>query len=149
MVMPEMPIAEEFLHKFIIQGIEGPNGDQYPGTGYYQKLYSEIPAKVAKGELGGFFKVKPDCIADLVLIDSTRYIYPGIIATLLAHNLTRRDTVFLIENDFWSSPDGDERRLLERHWRLADVSAAAPAGEAWPWLTFRIAGQLYPGQLEV
>jgi hypothetical protein len=139
-VIPEFFMSKEALHDYVIQAIEGPDGDEYPGTGFYEKAYSMIPDQIAQDSLGGFLHTKPACVADLVLIDSTRYAHPGIVATLLAHNLSRPDTVFLIENDFWAPPEGDERLLLELHWRLADVSSAAPAGEMWPWLIFTIAG---------
>ena len=86
----------------------------------------------------------PPCAADLVLIDSSRYSHPGIIATLLLHNATRPDTVFLVEDDSWLSSSGSERLLLQRHWRLAALSSSHPRGEMWPWITFRIDGEAPP-----
>ena len=139
-ILCDLVMREDFLVEYVMNSIEGPDGDEYPNTGFYKTFYNGTFNKVANGEIGGFLRRLPSCTADLVLVDSTRYAHPGIIATLLSLNLTRPDTVFLIENDFWSSPDGDERRLLERRWRLADAVSAAPAGEMWPWLIFRVAG---------
>ena len=131
----------EFMQRFVIRNIEGPESDDFPGRGFYTRLYLGTPDRVSRGEFCGFFPSPPSCSPDLVLIDGTRFATAGIVATVL--NLTRPETVFVVEDDFWDIPaPGSERRILERHWRLVDVEAAHPRGEMWPWLMFRVGGEV-------
>lgn len=139
-VLCELVISEGLLDPFVLKSIQGPEGDVYPGKGFYERLYRQTSDMVHRGDLGPFFQTKPPCVADLVLIDSTRYMHPGIIATLLAHNVTHPGTVYLVEDDFWSPPAMSERRLIEQHWRLSALTSSHPVGEMWPWTAFRIDG---------
>lgn len=147
-VVNELVITDNNIDKYVIPVIEGPEGGEFPGTGFYKKLYGATRDNVNRGELGGFFKTKPMCgVMDIVLIDSTRYAHAGIIATLLSsqsdngQHLIQPDTVFILENDFWPgshSSDGNERRILERYWILRNVTEEHPIGEQWPWISFKI-----------
>ena len=142
---PSVTVVNEFVlggrgvvDEFIIGNIEGPNSTEFPGKPYYQEFYSHLAR-----ELDGGFRTKPSCgTLDLVLIDSTRFAHAGIVQTLLqTPNLTTRDTVFVVENDFWSDPAaGSEQRILERLWNLSSVKTAHPMGEQWPWVIFQIIG---------
>jgi len=136
----QLVMHADLMDKYVIQNIEGPESDVFPGHAFYTRLYTGTPDRVNRGEFCGFFPAPPTmCSPDLVLIDGTRFATAGIVATLL-QNLTRPETVFVVEDDFWEGALGSERRILERYWRLVDVDAAHPKGEMWPWMIFRIAG---------
>ena len=126
-VLNELMITEENIHKYVLPAIDAPDGDDFPGRGFYERLYASSKRD--------FFHTPPACgVADVVLIDSTRYAHAGIIATLrdgLAHD----DTVYVVEDDL------NVRAELERHWQLQDLRIEHPSGEQWPWISFRIGGQ--------
>ena len=140
-VFTEFVMDELFFDLASPGSIQGPDGDVFPGRGFYENFYRQIGSKIRTGEFGPFLKTIPPCIADLVVIDSTRYTHPGIITTLMMKNITSPDTVFLIENDSWSTPDCSEERLIQQHWHLSGLSSSHPRGEMWPWITFRINGK--------
>ena len=143
---PSVTVVNEFvldglglLDEFIIRNIEGPNSTEFPGKQYYQEFYSHLAQKIEVN--GAFFHTKPACgKLDLILIDSTRFAHAGIVQTILqTQNLTTQDTVFVVENDFWSVPaTGSEQRILERLWNLSNIKTAHPMGEQWPWVIFQI-----------
>ena len=139
-IICQLVILENLIPDYVINHIEGPESDSFPGRGFYTRLYTETADRVRSGDLCGFFPFRPACVLDLVLIDGTRFATAGIVATLLSlQNLTHPSTVFVVEDDFWA-PGGSERQILERHWRLANVESAHPRGEMWPWIFFTVVG---------
>ena len=123
-IVNELMITEENIRKYVLPAIDAPDGDDFHGRGFYERLYAN-----AKRD---FFHTSPVCgPVDLVLIDSTRYAHSGIIATL-RNGLVHDDTVYVVEDDL------GVRAELEKHWRLRDVLAQHPSGEQWPWIIFRI-----------
>jgi hypothetical protein len=124
-VINELIITQDNIRDFVLPAMIGaPEGEEFPGRGFYERLYASTHLS--------FFHTPPVCgLADLVLIDSTRYAHAGIMVTLL-DGLVHPDTVYVVENDL------GVRAEIEKHWRLRDVEADHPAGEQWPWISFRI-----------
>ena len=47
-VVCDMLMLEEALQRYVLGGMEGPAGDEYPGVGYYERVYRDAPRRVAK-----------------------------------------------------------------------------------------------------
>ena len=139
-VVNEIVLDETVMDRFITQQIDGPDSNTFPGKQFYHTFYSDMQHCIGTNECGSFFHTIPPCTLDLVLIDGTRFSHAGIVQTLLqTRGLTSPSTVFIIEDDFWPSESGgSESRILRQFWNLTGVEEAHPAGEMWPWMSFRI-----------
>ena len=141
-IVNEIVLDEAAMDRFIVQQIDGPDSDAFPGKQFYHTFYSNLQHCIGTNECGSFFHTIPPCTLDLVLIDGTRFSHAGIVQTLLqTRGLTSQSTVFIIEDDFWPSESaggGSESRILRQFWNLTEVEMVHPDGEMWPWVSFRI-----------
>ncbi len=123
-IVNEQMMTEENIRKYVLPAIDAPEGDEFPGRGFYERLYTSSQLE--------FYHTPPACgAANLVLIDSTRYAHAGIIATLM-EQIVHPDAVYVVEDDH------GVRAEIEKHWRLRKVRSEHPAGEQWPWISFQI-----------
>ena len=137
-VVNEIVLDQTVMGRHIMEQIDGPESDAFPGKAFYKKFYTDLEHCIGTEHCGGFFHTKPPCTLDLVLIDGTRFSHAGIMQTILqTHGLTKPSTLFIIEDDFWT--EGKESDILKRFWNLIDFETGNPDGEQWPWAYFHVA----------
>ena len=138
-VVNEIVLDEAVMDEFIVQQIEGPESASYPGEEFYRTFYSNLKHCIGTNSCGSYFHTAPPCTLDLVLIDGTRFSHAGIVESV--RGLTSPTTMFIIENDHWTSESalgGSELNILRQFWNLTVVETAHPTGEQWPWVSFKI-----------
>ena len=145
-IVNELVMTQNNLDNMVLPYIDAPAGENFPGLEFYQRVYQKTTEMMKDGKMGQFIVTRPTCgsggVADFVSIDTTRHTFAAILQTLVDKKMVDMNTVFVMENDFWTKSDGTQDtalKMVSRFFKILDVNEYA-SGHDFPWVSFRIKG---------
>ena len=143
-VINELVMTERNLENMVLPNIDAPPGRVFPGRQFYEGVYRGTRGMMQSGKMGSFLSSVPACgrgVLDFVSIDTTRHTFAGILQTLVDKGAVDRQTVYVMENDFWSKSNGERDTaagMISRFFNVVDL-VEHRSGHDFPWVSFRLA----------
>jgi hypothetical protein len=146
-VINELVMTEQNLDTMVLPYIDAPPGKVFPGREFYEGLYRGTKGQMQRGEMGSFLGQVPQCgrgVLDFVSIDTTRHTFVGILQSLVDKGAVDEQTVYAMENDFWTKGNGGRDTAATMVSRFFEVKALMqyPSGHDFPWVSFRLGAAL-------
>jgi hypothetical protein len=142
-VINELVMTDKNLETMVLPYIDAPPGKVFPGREFYEGVYRGTKGQMQRGEMGSFLGQVPECgrgVLDFVSIDTTRHTFAGILQSLVDKGAVDEQTVYVMENDFWTKGNGGRdtaATMISRFFEVRDL-VEHRSGHDFPWVSFRL-----------